>query len=70
MSLTKEMIIRVEEEIQTFDDTELLNYHYTYNSLNRHYTNSYYIFRINRSLEEINRRGLDYHKYIEGLNDK
>lgn len=59
MSLTKEMIMRVESDIEKFTNEELLNYNSSYTMLNKHYPNSYYMFMVDRSRQEIVRRGLD-----------
>lgn len=69
MSLTKEMMIKIEEEVEGYSDAELLNYHYSYSSLNKHYPNSYYLFRIQKSLLEINCRGLDIEGYMKNISN-
>lgn len=67
MSLTKEMIIQIEEGVQNYSDMDLLNYHYSYKSLNSYYPSSYYSYSVQKSLEEINRRGLDIEKYTKSI---
>lgn len=59
MSLTKEMIMQVESEVESYSDESLILYHNTYRELNRKYPNSYYSFRIEKSFEEIVQRGLE-----------
>lgn len=58
MSLTKEMMIRVEDQVSCYDDKELVTYNNTYRDLNKHYPNSYYLYMVDKSAEEIIRRGL------------
>lgn len=59
MSLTKEMMFQVENEIQLFDNQSLINYYITHNQLNNQYPNSYYKFKAQSALEEIINRGIE-----------
>ena len=62
MSLTKEMITSIENEISQFDNTDLVIYYHTYKHLNEQYPNSYYKFRVQASLNEIVNRGIEDEK--------
>lgn len=59
MSLTKEMIIGIDEEIVNFNDEELITYNRSYYILNSKYPNSFFKYRVDRSNSELINRGLD-----------
>lgn len=65
--MTKEMMIKIEESVQTYSDDDLLNYHYSYSSLNNHYPSSYYLYSVEKSREEIHRRGLDIEGFMKNV---
>ena len=59
MSLTKEMMMSVENDIKSYNNEDLLNYYTSYKALNTAYPNSFYYYRASKSLEEIYRRGIE-----------
>lgn len=63
MSLTKDMIMNIQNQVESFSDNDLLIYNSTYRELNNHHPNSYYRYMIDYSSEEILRRGLDEEDY-------
>ncbi len=60
MSLTKEMIMSVDQEVECLNDEMLKVYNRTYLDFNKHYPNSFYEYRIKRSNEELINRGYEY----------
>lgn len=69
MSLTKEMMLCVHEEIKLYNNEELLNYHSSYKYLNKMYPNSFYQYRIDKSFEEIVSRGIEEKVYGDAAQD-
>ena len=59
MSLTKEMIMSVEHEVELLADDMLRIYNTTYRKLNKEYPNSFFEFKIRKSDEELINRGLE-----------
>ncbi len=59
MSLTKDMMISVDSEIQYYSNQELITYNISYTELNNKYPNSYFKYRVDRSTEELLTRGLE-----------
>lgn len=60
MSLTKEMIMSINQEVEYLNDEMLKVYNTTYSELNRDHPNSFYEYRIKRSNEELINRGYEY----------
>ena len=63
MSLTKEMMLSVHNDVNSYNNEELLNYYSSYKYLNKMYPNSFYQYRIDKSLEEIMKRGIEGNIY-------
>lgn len=59
MSLTKDMIMSVESEIEHYNNQELITYNRSYTELNNKYPNSFFKYRMERSMEELLTRGLE-----------
>lgn len=59
MSLTKEMIMAVENEVESFDNNHLVMYYNTYKRMNQEYPNFYYSFKVEKALIEIMNRGIE-----------
>lgn len=59
MSLTKEMIMHVENQIEHFDNVDLLIYYNTYKQLSKQHPNSYYDFMVKSAFNEILNRGIE-----------
>lgn len=59
MSLTKEIISHVENEVQSFTNESLVIYYRTYKDLNEKYPNSYFRFRVTAASSEIFNRGIE-----------
>jgi len=59
MSLTKEMIVSIENEVKTLNDDMLKVYNTTYRDLNNKYPNSFFQFRIKQSDNELINRGYE-----------
>lgn len=59
MSLTKEMIMSIDQEVEILNDEMLKVYNTTYLELNRDHPNSFYEYRIKRSNEELINRGYE-----------
>lgn len=59
MSLTKEMIMSVDKEVEQLNDDMLKVYNQTYRSLNKNYPNSYFEYRIKCSDQELINRGYE-----------
>lgn len=59
MSLTKEMIMSVEKEVELYSDEQLMIYYRSHKDLNDKHPNSFYSFKVRKSLDEIMRRGIE-----------
>lgn len=59
MSLTKEMIMSIDNQVKIFGNTELLIFHHTHRELYKSHPNSFDGYRIDRSYKEIVERGLE-----------
>jgi hypothetical protein len=59
MSLTKEMIMGVEREVELFDNQHLLLYYNTYKRMSQEHPNFYYSFKVEKALTEIMNRGIE-----------
>lgn len=59
MSLTKDMIMAVESEIENYNNQELIIYNRSYTELNNKYPNSFFKYRMERSMKELLTRGLE-----------
>ncbi len=59
MSLTKEIIMSVEHEVEMLDNEMLLIYYNTHKQLNKQNPNFFFQFKIDKSFEEILNRGLE-----------
>ena len=59
MSLTKEMIMLIDDEVKMLDDDLLKVYNNTYRILYKDHPNSFFDYRIKKSNEEMITRGID-----------
>jgi hypothetical protein len=59
MSLTKEMINSVTQEVELLDNNSLLVYYRTHKDLNNKYPNSFFKFKVETAFNEILNRGIE-----------